>query len=838
MKIARVLFFSFVCFFASSAFGVTRTITFSGFSFSPSSLNCNVGDVINFVGSFSAHIIQSTSVPAGAGAFGPTSTGASSFSYTVTAPGTYNYQCNIHAAMGMTGSFTAADVPGVKAITLSPTTLSFGDLRVGNSTTKTATLNSVGPDLALTISQSSLKTGVNFSSSPTTTNRVIPVGGSETETITFKPTERGSFTDVLTIFNDATAAGDQNKTITVTGRGINGDFSGQNFIDFGRVKVDSVKQLTYNFTNSGDDHLFITSAAVSGTGFTVVTPPSGDIAAGAAGSIVVKFNPSAKKSYTETLTLTAQNGVFIPPIQLTGFTPGPRLTAISPVNLGAVLVGSLAQGIFVITNSGDDTLHVTTLSLTQTATKFTLANSQGFKLPPGGVDTLKFSYTSAGESIDTALLNINSDDLGSSVRTFKFIARSARPKMAINTVDTVNFGNVNLGSIGFAPQIIADTGFLDLTVQLSGFTPDQFALRNPLATIHARSSATALLSFIPNAEGPLSGMAVVTSNDINNSLDTLYMMGTGVKSPLAMSDTIIFAPVILPAKRDTILNIKNTSILNEKIFSYKFTSGSGFIFTDTSTHTLTANTISTFRIRFAPDSAKSYSAILTIRSNDIAPIRNIILLGIADTATKGSPKLSSTETSLEFGTLDSGKNLTKTLTLTNTGTASTTITGLTLNSLSPFSKGNVNAPFTLIAGSAKGIPITFAPLSAGSFFDSVFINSSEGTKIVVPLHGIGTVPIIKSVKNIRTGENYHLTVIPNPTKDNSLIGFSVPKAGVYHFMLYDASGRLIRNVAQSNYEVGEFSLPLETKSIPSGEYTFTLSVDGQRATEVKVIVVK
>src|SRR5258708_2131260 len=169
MKLGKTFFFSVLLFISTQSFAVTRTINFGGTSFTPNTLDCNVGDVINFVGSFANHIIQSTSVPGGAAAFGPTNAGTANFSYTITVAGTYNYQCNIHAAMGMTGSFTAAGAAPVKGITLSTASLDFGKLRVTGSSSKTVTVNSVGPDGALTIFSSPLTNGIAYSPSPNTT---------------------------------------------------------------------------------------------------------------------------------------------------------------------------------------------------------------------------------------------------------------------------------------------------------------------------------------------------------------------------------------------------------------------------------------------------------------------------------------------------------------------------------------------------------------------------------------------------------------------------------------------------------------------------------------------
>jgi plastocyanin len=93
---------------ATSAHATTHIIQFGGafgFAYSPNSLTVSVGDTIVWQGDFGVHPLSSTSVPPGAASFHNTS--GTSFSYRVTAAGTYNYQCDVHFGIGMVGSFTA-----------------------------------------------------------------------------------------------------------------------------------------------------------------------------------------------------------------------------------------------------------------------------------------------------------------------------------------------------------------------------------------------------------------------------------------------------------------------------------------------------------------------------------------------------------------------------------------------------------------------------------------------------------------------------------------------------------------------------------------------------------
>lgn len=94
----------------------THVVTISSFQFSPANLNVVVGDVIRWEWAEGFHNTASVTIPSGAAPWtSPVSAGGFSFEYTVTAAGTYDYQCDPHAGF-MTGSFTAS---GLVPVTLS-----------------------------------------------------------------------------------------------------------------------------------------------------------------------------------------------------------------------------------------------------------------------------------------------------------------------------------------------------------------------------------------------------------------------------------------------------------------------------------------------------------------------------------------------------------------------------------------------------------------------------------------------------------------------------------------------------------------------------------------------
>ncbi len=98
-----------------------HVVTVSNFQFSPSSMTVFVGDIVRFTWSSGNHTTtcdpsanSGTSLPGGAATWNsPMNSGSTTFDYTVTVAGTYNYVCIPHAP-NMAGSFVAQIVTPLK----------------------------------------------------------------------------------------------------------------------------------------------------------------------------------------------------------------------------------------------------------------------------------------------------------------------------------------------------------------------------------------------------------------------------------------------------------------------------------------------------------------------------------------------------------------------------------------------------------------------------------------------------------------------------------------------------------------------------------------------------
>ena len=103
-----------------TVFAANHVVNTQGMAFAPSSLTINVGDSVTFNNTGGNHNVNGTlstfpSNPQGFGNGSP-SNNIWSYTYIFTNAGTYNYQCDPHASMGMTGVITvnqSTDCSGV-----------------------------------------------------------------------------------------------------------------------------------------------------------------------------------------------------------------------------------------------------------------------------------------------------------------------------------------------------------------------------------------------------------------------------------------------------------------------------------------------------------------------------------------------------------------------------------------------------------------------------------------------------------------------------------------------------------------------------------------------------
>ncbi len=144
-----------------------------------------------------------------------------------------------------------------------------------------------------------------------------------------------------------------------------------------------------------------------------------------------------------------------------------------------------------------------------------------------------------------------------------------------------------------------------------------------------------------------------------------------------------------------------------------------------STFTLEPNGSQTVTVTFPSSTEGTFSGSITISSND--PDREKLTLSVSGIVQPPpAPAISVQQTAVDFGTIEAGQPVQKTITITNTGTASLEITGIK-------GDGDVSgltfepSMFTLEPNGSQTVTVTFPSSTEGTFSGSISISSNDPT---------------------------------------------------------------------------------------------------------------
>ncbi len=326
--------------------------------------------------------------------FSPTATGAARGAATFTAPGG-----NVTVALAGRG-VTAT-------LSVTPTTLDFGDVAVGSSANRTVTVSNGGT----ASTDVSASTAAPFTVSPAAFT--LAAGASRAVTVTAAPTAAGTLQGTARF----TAAG-ITATVGLTGRGTAANLSvTPAALDFGDVVLASSATRSFTVSNSGNVSADVTGS-ISGGGPFTLSVPSFSVGAGASRTIDVRFSPTTAGPASGTLSLVS--GGVTRTIALTGrgvaatlsfsFTIGADRTPLAPggsAGFPSTVIGSSNTADFTITNSGTVPAAVGRIALANPNFAAAGVPPLPATLPPGGSLSFRIAFAPDVPGSDTATLNVD-----------------------------------------------------------------------------------------------------------------------------------------------------------------------------------------------------------------------------------------------------------------------------------------------------------------------------------------------------------------------------------------------------------------------------------------------
>lgn len=194
---------------------------------------------------------------------------------------------------------------------LSTSSVSFGDVIVGQSSTASVVLTN-DADTALSIGTPAVSGHQAFGAATSCGAKLPSAGSFCLLNVSFAPTEMGLLSGLLTVPTNDAVTPAKTVTLTGTGRQVIGAATANTSADFGPVLVNAPATRTFTFANTGNLAATGTSVALAGTGLTLVSNTCGTTAepaaviAGASCSVTVQYLPTALGSLSgASLTFTS-----------------------------------------------------------------------------------------------------------------------------------------------------------------------------------------------------------------------------------------------------------------------------------------------------------------------------------------------------------------------------------------------------------------------------------------------------------------------------------------------------------------------------------------------------
>ena len=285
---------------------------------------------------------------------------------------------------------------------------------------------------------------------------------------------------------------------------------------------------------------------------------------------------------------------------------------------------------------------------------------------------------------------------------------------------SIDFGQVTVGSQRSQAVKLTNSGGSNCDVSSVSVNGAHFTVSGASApfTLAASQSATVKVTFAPAATGSASGNLVIASNAANSPA-TIPLSGTGATLLLGAAPTSLdFGNVIVGSGSRQTVTLTNTGTESITV-SQATVAGAGFSISGLSVPlTLAAGQKATFNATFAPAATGSASGSLSIASNAANSPATIPLSGTGATLLLGAAP-----SSLNFGNVSVGSSSRQTVTLTNTGTESVTVSQATVAGAG-FSVSGLSVPLTLAASQHTTFDATFAPATTGDVAGSITVAST------------------------------------------------------------------------------------------------------------------
>jgi hypothetical protein len=531
--------------------------------------------------------------------------------------------------VSLSGKGTNSSSP---ALTLSDSSLNFGDVQMGSTGVQQLTLTSSGTAPA-TISSAVIAgqhfqiTGVQYPAGISSWPATLNPGQQVVLSISFSPDAASSFSGNLALTSDA-SGGTANVPLNGTGDAVPAaDLTlSATSISFGQVMVGSKATKTLTLTSSGNAPLAISAITVAGAQFSnratslpLTLQPNQQL------TLTITYEPTAEGSDSGTLTVASNDSSGPAVVALGGngtTATSPQLT-VNPtaVNFGDVPLNAMPTKAVTLTSSG--TAPVTITAANVTGSGFSVAGANfPLTLDPNQTATLPVQFNPSVAGAASGQLSITSDSTGGAVKIplSGTGTVSASAQLTVST-NSLSFGNVAVNSAATLPVTLTSSGTAPVTISSAaangtGFTDSGVTF--PI-TLNPNQTVTLNVQFNPKATGQATGQLTINSNSSTGATGLVQLSGTGTTTATAhlqvSTTSLPFGDVPVNSTATLTLTLTSSGTAPVTVSSAAL-KGTGF--SDSGVNfpvTLNPNQSVTLNVQFDPSSAGAVTGQLTINSN-------------------------------------------------------------------------------------------------------------------------------------------------------------------------------------------------------------------------------
>ena len=308
------------------------------------------------------------------------------------------------------------------------------------------------------------------------------------------------------------------------------------------------------------------------------------------------------------------------------------------------------------------------------------------------------------------------------------------------SADSLDFGIVYIGNDSTKVLTVSNQGIDPLIVSNISSDTDEFTVDITGFTLQPAQSQNVNVTFTPISDELIFGILSIASNDPNNPIVEVSLSGQGlipgVPNIVVSADSLDFGVVVVGTdslKTLTVSNNGDTSLSVTEIYT-----NSDEYSVDLRSFDLEPDEFQNLTITFTPTYEGTILDTLTILSND--PDEPVVEVALQGQGFIPIPIIQVSADSLDFGIVIVGTDSLKTLTVSNNGDISLSVTEIYTNT----DEYSVDlTSFDLEPDEFQNLTITFAPSYEGTILDTLTILSNDPDEPVVEvaLQGQGFIPI-------------------------------------------------------------------------------------------------